>query len=126
MTSWRWLNPTLIYAIHDRQLGEHGGPDGVRDKGLVESAMARPQHFANYENPDAADLAAAYAHGLAKNHGFVDGNKRTAWIAARVFLADQGLTLIFEKIEAVSIVERVAAGTVTEAELAAWFRQRLK
>jgi death-on-curing protein len=87
--------------------------------------MARPQHLANYENPDAADLAAAYAYGLARNHGFVDGNKRTAWIAARVFLADQGLTLIFEKTEAVSIMERVAAGTVIEAELAAWFRQRL-
>jgi death on curing protein len=126
MTSWRWLNPTLIYAVHDRQLAEHGGPDGVRDKGLVESAMARAQHLANYENPDAADLAAAYAYGLARNHGFVDGNKRTAWIAARVFLADQGLTLIFEKAEAVSIIERVAAGTVMEAELAAWFRQRLK
>jgi death-on-curing protein len=126
MTSWRWLNPTLIYAIHDRQLAEHGGPDGVRDKGLVESAMARPQHLANYQNPDVADLAAAYAYGLARNHGFVDGNKRTAWIAARVFLADQDLTLVCEKIEAVSIMERVAAGTIMEAELAAWFRQRLK
>ncbi len=77
MTAWRWLNSTLIYAIHDRQLAEHGGPDGIRDKGLVESALARPQNLAAYESRDAADLAAAYAYGLARNHGFVDGNKRT-------------------------------------------------
>ncbi len=126
MTAWRWLNSTLIYAIHDRQLAEHGGPDGIRDKGLVESALARPQNLAAYESPDAADLAAAYAHGLARNHGFVDGNKRTAWIAARVFLADQGMQLAFEKADAVSTMEKVAAGTLTEPELASWFRDRLR
>lgn len=126
MTAWRWLNSTLIYAIHDRQLAEHGGPDGIRDKGLVESALARPQNLAAYESPDAADLAAAYAYGLARNHGFVDGNKRTAWIAARVFLADQGLLLAFEKVDAVSTMEKVAAGTLTEPELASWFRDRLR
>jgi death-on-curing protein len=126
VTAWRWLNSTLIYAIHDRQLAEHGGPDGIRDKGLVESALARPQNLAAYESPDAADLAAAYAYGLARNHGFVDGNKRTAWIAARVFLADQGLLLGFEKVDAVSTMEKVAAGTLTEPELASWFRDRLR
>ncbi|MGA2552786.1 MAG: type II toxin-antitoxin system death-on-curing family toxin [Burkholderiaceae bacterium] len=126
MTAWRWLNSTLIYAIHDRQLAEHGGPDGIRDKGLVESALVRPQNLAAYESPDAADLAAAYAYGLARNHGFVDGNKRTAWIAARVFLADQGLLLAFEKVDAVSTMEKVAAGTLTEPELASWFRDRLR
>jgi len=126
VTAWRWLNSTLIYAIHDRQLAEHGGPDGIRDKGLVESALARPQNLAAYESPDAADLAAAYAHGLARNHGFVDGNKRTAWIAARVFLADQGMQLAFEKADAVSTMEKVAAGTLTEPELASWFRDRLR
>ena len=126
MTAWRWLNSTLIYAIHDRQLAEHGGPDGIRDKGLVDSALARPQNLAANESPDAADLAAAYAHGLARNHGFVDGNKRTAWIAARVFLADQGMQLAFEKADAVSTMEKVAAGTLTEPELASWFRDRLR
>jgi death-on-curing protein len=126
VTAWRWLNSTLIYAIHDRQLAEHGGPDGIRDKGLVESALVRPQNLAAYESPDAADLAAAYAYGLARNHGFVDGNKRTAWIAARVFLADQGLLLAFEKVDAVSTMEKVAAGTLTEPELASWFRDRLR
>jgi len=126
VTAWRWLNSTLIYAIHDRQLAEHGGPDGIRDKGLVESALARPQNLAAYESPDAADLAAAYAHGLARNHGFVDGNKRTAWIAARVFLADQVMQLAFEKADAVSTMEKVAAGTLSEPELASWFRDRLR
>jgi death-on-curing protein len=125
VTSWRWLSPALIYALHDRQLAEHGGLDGVRDKGLVESALARPKHFATYENPDAADLAAAYAYGFARNHGFVDGNKRTAWVAARVFLADQGLQLTFERSAAVSTMERVAAGAMSESELATWFREHL-
>jgi death-on-curing protein len=126
VTSWRWLSSSLIYAIHDRQLAEHGGPDGVRDKGLVESALARPQNLAAYEDPDAADLAAAYAYGLARNHGFVDGNKRTAWIAARVFVADQGLRLIFEKTDAVTAMEQVAAGNLSEPGLADWFRARLR
>jgi len=126
VTVWRWLSPTLIYAIHDRQLAEHGGPEGVRNKGLVESALARPQNLAAYESPDAADLAAAYAYGLATNHGFVDGNKRTAWIAARVFLADQGLQLSFEKTAAVITMERGAAGDMSEFDLAAWFRKQLR
>jgi death-on-curing protein len=126
VTSWRWLSSSLSYAIHDRQLAEHGGPDGVRDKGLVKSALARPQNLAAYEDPDAADLAAAYAYGLARNHGFVDGNKRTAWIAARVFVADQGLRLIFEKTDAVTAMEQVAAGNLSEPGLADWFRARLR
>lgn len=126
MTAWRWLNSTLTYAIHDRQLAEHGGPNGIRDKGLVESALARPQNRAAYESPDAADLAAAYTCGLARNHGFVDGNKRTAWIAARVFLADQGMQLTFGKADAVSTMENVAAGTLSERDLASWFRDRLR
>jgi death-on-curing protein len=92
----------------------------------VESALARPQNLAAYESRDAADLAAAYAYGLARNHGFVDGNKRTAWIAARVFLADQVMQLAFEKADAVSTMEKVAAGTLSEPELASWFRDRLR
>ena len=80
----------MINAVHDRQLAEHGGSEGIRDAGGIESALARPVNLANYGEPDAPDLAAAYAYGLAKNHGFVDGNKRTAWIAARLFLVDNG------------------------------------
>jgi len=123
--NWRWIDPAVIAAVHDRQLAEHGGSEGVRDAGGIESALARPLNLANYGNPDAADLAAAYAYGIAKNHGFVDGNKRTAWIAARLFLADNGYRLRFEPFDAIRTMEGVAGGTVTEAELAAWFRDRL-
>ena len=99
MTAWRWVGLAAVHAIHDRQLAEHGGLPGVRDLGAIESALARPQNLAAYGEPDAADLAAAYAYGLARNHGFADGNKRTAWVAARVFLADNGYGLRFEPIE---------------------------
>ncbi|MDR9483467.1 MAG: type II toxin-antitoxin system death-on-curing family toxin [Salibaculum sp.] len=122
---WRWLDPAVINAVHDRQLAEHGGAEGVRDAGSIESALSRPVNAANYGTPDAADLAAAYAYGLAKNHGFVDGNKRTAWIAARLFLADNGYRLSFDPVDAVRIMEGVAGGTVSETELAGWLRDRL-
>ena len=125
MTEWRWVAPEVVYAIHDRQLSEHGGGVGVRDPGLVDSALARPQNLAAYGDPDAAALAAAYAFGLVRNHGFVDGNKRTGWVIARLFLADNGHKLTFDKAEAVRLVESLAAGAVTEDALAAWFRERL-
>lgn len=125
MTAWRWIGPKTVYAVHDRQLAEHGGLDGIRDQGAVESALARPQNRAVYDNPDAAALAAAYAYGLARNHGFADGNKRTAWVVARLFLADNGCRLRFDKLEAVRIVEAVAAGSLSEEDLAAWFRTHL-
>lgn len=125
MTEWRWISETLIFAVHDRQLAEHGGPSGIRDKGAVESALARPKNLAAYGDPDAAALAAAYCYGIARNHGFVDGNKRTAWIAARLFLRDNDHQLSFDKLEAVKLVEDVAAGRLTEDDLAAWLRSRL-
>ena len=125
MTEWRWISETLIYAVHDRQLAEHGGPSGIRDKGAVESALARPKNLAAYGDPDAAALAAAYCYGIARNHGFVDGNKRTAWIAARLFLRDNDRRLSFDKLEAVKLIEDVAAGRITENDLAAWLRSRL-
>ena len=126
MTDWRWVGADLVHALHDRQLAEHGGPDGVRDPGAVESALARPLNLAAYGTPDAADLAAAYAFGLARNHGFVDGNKRTAWVAARLFLADNGYRLRFDPVDAVKTVEALAAGSLGESQLAAWFRDRLQ
>lgn len=125
MSEWRWVNAAVVYAIHDRQIAEHGGLDGVRDHGAVESALAKPQHLASYGKPDAADLAAAYAYGLARNHGFADGNKRTAWVLARLFLADNGCQLRFDVRDAISAMEAVASGTLGESELAAWFRQHL-
>ncbi|TAJ89309.1 type II toxin-antitoxin system death-on-curing family toxin [Reyranella sp.] len=126
MTVWRWISPEVLHAIHDRQIAEHGGPDGVRDSGAIESALARPRNLAAYGKPDAADLAAAYAYGLARNHGFVDGNKRAAWVAARLFLADNGYRLRFDPADAVRTVEALAADTLDEAQLAAWFRDRLE
>ena len=125
MTIWRWIGIQLVHAIHDRQLSEHGGLPGVRDEGAVESALARPQNLAAYGDPDAAALAAAYAYGLARNHGFSDGNKRTAWVVSRLFLADNGHRLRFEPMDAVRLVEGVAGGTISEEILASWFRERL-
>lgn len=122
---WRWIDISVINAIHDRQLAEHGGSEGVRDLGAIESALARAINVALYEDADAADLAAAFAHGLAKNHGFVDGNKRTAWIAARLFLLDNGFRISFDPLDAIRVIEGVASGTVSQSELAAWFRTRL-
>jgi len=122
---WRWITSEIVRAIHDRQLSEHGGPAGIRDPGAVESALARPQNLAAYGTPDVADLAAAYAYGIARNHGFVDGNKRTAWVIARVFLADNGCRLKFNPLDAVRITEALAAGKIDEHQLADWFRQHL-
>lgn len=122
---WRWVALRVVLAIHDRQVAEHGGASGVRDSGVIESALARPMNLAAYGAPDAAELAAAYAFGLARNHGFVDGNKRTAWVAARVFLADNGQNLEFDPFDAIRIMEEVAGGGISESELADWFRSRL-
>lgn len=126
MTEWKWIDPKVVQAVHEYQLAEHGGLDGVRDAGLVESALARPRNLAAYGDPDAADLAAAYAYGLAKNHGFADGNKRTTWVAARLFLADNGYTLQFERSEAVKMVASLAAGTMDEQAVADWLRARIR
>lgn len=122
---WRWVDLKVVHAIHETQLAHHGGGDGVRDPGALESACARAANLAFYAEPDAAELAAAYAYGIAKNHAFVDGNKRTAWVVARVFLADNGCRLTFQAKDAVTVMEQVAGGSVTEEQLALWFRQRL-
>lgn len=107
---WRWLARNVVFAIHDRQFAEHGGPDGVRDPRTIKSALARPCNLAAYAPPDTADLAAAYAFGFARNHGAVDGNKRTAWIAARLFLANNGHRLEFEPMDAVRNTDGVEGG----------------
>ena len=127
MRVWRWVSASLVYAVHDMQLARHGGLEGLRDKNAVESALARAQQLAMYEDPepDAADLAAAYAFGLARNHGFSDGNKRTAWVVARVFLADNAERLDFTEFDAIRVMQNVAAETIDEQELAQWFRMRL-
>ncbi len=125
-SQWRWVGLNVVLAIHDRQLAEHGGADGIRDRNAIESALARPLNLAAYGNPDAADLAAAYAYGLASNHGFVDGNKRTAWVTARLFLADNGQRLEFDPLDAIRVLEDVAGSHIDDADLAGWFRRHLK
>ncbi|WP_187336109.1 type II toxin-antitoxin system death-on-curing family toxin [Novosphingopyxis iocasae] len=121
MTEWRWVDRAVLEAVHDRQLAEHGGGEGLRDEGGSESAIARAVNRALYENPTAAELAAAYAFGIARNHPFVDGNKRTAWVAARLFLALNGISLNFDKADATLMVQRLAAGELGEDEVTAWF-----
>ena len=123
---WRWVGLSVVLAIHDRQLAEHGGSDGIRDLGAIESALARPLNLEAYGDPDAAALAAACIYGLAMNHGFVDGNKRVAWVAGRLFLADNGCSLAFDPVDAIRVMEGVAAGRVSETELADWLRVRLR
>ena len=127
MTRWRWVRRDLVYAVHDMQLARHGGRAGLRDQNLVESALSRPEqlHTHGQPPPDAAQLAAAYAYGLARNHGFSDGNKRTAWVVARVFLADNAIELEFSEIDAIHTMQAVASGTLDEQQLAVWFRQRM-
>lgn len=122
---WKWLDQHLVLAIHEAQIARHGGLDGVRDQGLIESALARPLNLAGYGDPDAADLAAAYACGIAKNHGFLDGNKRTAWVAARTYLADNGFTLRFDQLEGFRFMQSVADGAIDESAAADWFRSRI-
>ena len=125
MTEWRWIDPQVVKAVHDSQLAEHGGREGVRDLGLIESALGRPHNLVAYGTPDAADLAAAYAFGIVKNHGFADGNKRTAWICARLFLADNGYVLSFNKSDAVRVMMSLTDGSLDEAAMAEWLRARM-
>jgi len=119
---WVWIDRAVLLAVHDEQLREHGGATGTRDIGLFESAIARPRQLAHYETPDAADLAAAYAFGIARNHPFVDGNKRTAFVAAELFLALNGLDLNAEDGACVVTMLAVAAGQMDEATFARWLR----
>jgi death-on-curing protein len=126
VSDWAWINAAIAEAVHNRQLSEHGGPEGVRDPNALESALARPQHLAAYGNPDAAALAAAYAFGIARNHAFVDGNKRTAWVVARLFLKANNIRFAADRQEAIRTVLALAAGELSEEELADWFRERIQ
>jgi death-on-curing protein len=125
MTGYVWVSRDIIEAVHDRQLAEHGGGGGLRDENVLESALARPLNLALYGEPDMADLAATLAFGIARNHPFVDGNKRSAWVAARLFLRLNGAVLEFDKAEATVMMQRLAAGDLDEEAVAAWFRDRL-
>jgi len=123
-----WLEKALVLAIHDRQISEHGGSAGVRDEGLLESALARPQQLHAYGGPvpDLADLAASLASGLARNHPFVDGNKRTAAVACETFLELNGARLDAEDLELYPLYLALAEGKLSEREFAAWLRGRVR
>lgn len=120
--TWCWLKETVVLAVHDEQITEHGGRQGIRDMGLVSSALMRPQHLATYENPSIFDLAAAYAFGIIKNHPFVDGNKRTGFLAAYIFLALNGWELMASEVDAVTVVLALAEGKVEEALFSEWLK----
>lgn len=120
-----WLDTRDALTIHDRQLAEHGGGSGVRDMALLESALSRPVNSFAYGDGDMAALAAAYAFGIARNHPFVDGNKRTAWVMARLFLRLNAVRLDFDKQDATRTMLALAAGKLPEEDLAAWFRERI-
>lgn len=122
-----WLLEETITAIHHRQIAEHGGSEGLRDEGLLLSALARPQNLLAYGEPapDLASLAAAYAYGIARNHPFVDGNKRTALVAARTFLILNGVDLEATQDDKVLSFLSLAEGAVSEEELADWIRKRI-
>ena len=128
MTNIVWLLEEMLTAIHHRQIAEHGGSEGVRDEGLLSSALARPQNLFAYgePTPDLASLAAAYAYGIARNHPFIDGNKRTALVAARTFLLLNAVDLDATQDDKVLTFLALAEGAISEEELADWIRKRTK
>ncbi len=124
--SWVWLLKTVVRALHAEQLSEHGGGSGIRDEGLLDSALSRPQNKAEYEDPDVFVLAAAYAFGIAKNHPFIDGNKRTAFVVAAVFLELNGHLLTAPEAETVLQTLALASGAMGEDDFAAWLRENAR
>jgi death-on-curing protein len=119
-----WVSLAVVMAIHEAQLSEHGGAVGVRDQGLLESALARPrQVYAYADDPSLTRLAAAYSFGFARNHAFVDGNKRTAWVVCATFLELNGREVTADQAGVVSITLGVAGSTVSKDQLIAWLEQ---
>lgn len=125
MSRWLWLSQAVVVAVHDAQLATHGGGAGVRDANLLKSALARPENLAAYGKPDAADLAAAYGFGISRNHAFIDGNKRTGFVAAEMFLILNGHQLSADDTSSTLTMLAVSAGDISEAEFAAWIRENI-
>jgi len=122
----RWITMPRVLAIHDRQLAEHGGGAGVRDLGLLESALARPLNTHAYEvDSDVARLASAYAFGIVKNHPFIDGNKRTGYVVMETFVIKNGFTLVASQKDKYLTFLALAEGSLSEDELAQWLRERI-
>ena len=123
--NWAWVDQRLLTLLHDESLAMHGGSSGLRDEGLLSSALARPANLVAYGQPDLADLAACYAYGLAKNHPFIDGNKRAAFLSVGLFLGLNGHRLTASQAEATVAVFGLAAGDIDEATFAAWLRDHI-
>ena len=127
MTRWIWVDPAVVRTVHEEQLAEHGGQPGLRDEGLLDSALNRPLNLDAYQPEiDVASLAAAYAFGIARNHPFFDGNKRTAFVIAELFGVLNGFTLAATDEDCIRTFLSLASGELSEAELAAWYRARLR
>jgi death-on-curing protein len=126
MSGWKWINRQVLLLLHDESLAEHGGSGGLRDEGLLDSALARPLNLVLYDQPDIAALAASYGVGLAKNHAFVDGNKRVAFLAVGLFLSVNGHRLLATQADATLTMLDVAAGEIEEAAFAQWIRQHIQ
>lgn len=124
--NWRWVDRRALLLLHADSLAEHGGADGLRDEGLLDSALARPLKQAAYGEPDLATLAASYGVRLAKNHAFVDGNKRAAFLAVGLFLALDGQRLVASQVEATAAMLAVAEGSLDEASFADWIRRHTR
>ena len=122
MTKPHWLTVAMVIAIHDEQLAIHGGSPGIRDAGVLESALDRPRNKWAYEQADLAQLAAAYGYGIARNHPFVDGNKRTSLLAIYTFLGVNGSDFVVPEAEAAAMILALAAGEVSEESLTRWIR----
>jgi death-on-curing protein len=119
----KWVAASVVLAIQDAQLAEHGGGAGVRDEGQLESALSRPRNLFAYDNAGLSQLAAAYACGICKNHPFIDGNKRTSLVVAELFLALNGQALDASDVECVMVWQKLAAGELDEPGLTQWFEQ---
>jgi death-on-curing protein len=125
MSAWRWIDRRTLILLHDESLAEHGGASGLRDETMLQSSLARPLHLVSYGSPDVADLAAAYGVGLAKNHPFVDGNKRVAFLSVGLFLALNGHRLVAMQAEATLVMFDVAASVMNESSFASWIRAHM-
>lgn len=121
-----WILESVVHAIHDEQLAEHGGLQGIRDIALLQSALARPKNLVSYETTDIAQLAASYGYGISRNHPFLDGNKRTAFVVVELFLLLNEYELIADDAACVLTMLDVASGVITEDAFAAWIRNNLK
>ena len=123
--TWRWISKEAVLAIHKEQLAEHGGSPGIRDEGLLESALNRPYNLFVYNNPGIAELAAAYAFGIVQNHPFIDGNKRTGFIVAVTFLILNGFDVIASEKDVIEIFLQLAESKLPEEDLSIWFKNNL-